>query len=182
MHNKLPQNSGFKTTTLLSFTVLRVTGGAAGWSAGLPGSLCGRWPGCPQCSCWPLGERPGSAGTTEPLPRHTASLHGVPSRVAQLLHGSSGLPKGKRGSCQALAPQPPLSHSVGWSESQCPPRLSLGGDAQCASTGRPYLETSDPRGYIFLFLHQDLDFSLLHFQLPVSQVVCLSLQTSPSYP
>ena len=38
VYNKLPQNSGFKTSTLFSLTVLRVKGGAAGWSAGPPGS------------------------------------------------------------------------------------------------------------------------------------------------
>lgn len=50
----------------------------------------------------PLVGRLGLAGTTEPLPCHMAFRHGISSGIAQFLHGSSGLPKGKSGSSQAF--------------------------------------------------------------------------------
>ena len=59
-----------------------------------PPSVAGGWD-AHSAPAGPVGERPDSAGTTEPLPHHIASAHSVSSRVAQLLCGSSGLPKGR---------------------------------------------------------------------------------------
>lgn len=168
-----------------------VDGSPAGLIVSLSWSFSLRWGSwnVPGASFWPLGWKAGLSWDRWTSPSSRGLLTWFLQQDSPTFHtAAQDSPWGESGSCQAFLRLSPrvASAMFWWLEGiMGSAQFSLGGVAG-TSPGRrrswgPRLETSCHSGYVF-FSPLRLRIHSLPFQFPVSMLVCLSLQISPSPP